>query len=251
MRLLIRQDSALPGQYLMDRDLRELEQAAAGEMQDVVLSFYQWEVPTLSLGFHQSDEKIDFEQLDAHHVPLVRRPTGGAAVLHSEELTYSIVLPGMDDLRTGALVLEYVGRALTTGLCAVGVDAKLDERGESLSPLANRTSCFARTSRWEVGVHGKKIVGSAQRRLGNAILQHGSILTGPDHLRIAELLKVKDPAERALLRARLSSKATSVSDELGDGDHISKLRKAMEVEFSALYPSFLERVCELTEIEAH
>ncbi len=249
--LAIRQDGAMPGQWLMDRDAQELEQAAAGILSEPRVSFYQWEVPTLSLGYHQTEDKIDYDRLRILNVPMVRRPTGGAAVLHSEELTYSIVLPGLDDLRTGSLVLEYIGRALTAALREIGVDATLDERGEALTPLANRTSCFARTSRWEVAVHGKKIVGSAQRRLGGAILQHGSILTGPDHLRIVELLRVREDTERSLLRARLASKATCVGDEIGQGDHVQRLRSALEGTFAAGYPHFVEKVEGLTLVARH
>ncbi len=237
MILPVRHDGPLPGQFLMDRDLAELEAASRGEF-GPLLSLYQWEVPTLSLGYHQETGKIDLVKLNENHVPLVRRPTGGAAVLHSEELTYSIVIPDAEDLRSGALLLEFVGRALTEGLRAVGVDAELDERGESLSPLPNRTSCFVRTSRWEVTAKDKKIVGSAQRRLGGALLQHGSILVGDDHLRIVDFLTVLREEDRALLRQRLAEKATCVENEIGVGDHMPPLRAAFEQSFQRAYSVF-------------
>lgn len=116
------------------------------------------------------------------------------------------------------------------------MDATLDERGEALTPLANRTSCFARTSRWEVAVHGKKIVGSAQRRLGGAILQHGSILNAPFSFAHRRASRVREDTERSLLRARLASKATCVGDEIGQGDHVQRLRSALEGTFAAGYP---------------
>ncbi len=244
MILPVRHDGSLPGQFLMDRDLAELEAASRGEF-GPLLSLYQWEVPTLSLGYHQETDKIDLVKLNENHVPLVRRPTGGAAVLHSEELTYSIVIPNAEDLRSGALLLEFVGRALTEGLRAVGMDAELDERGESLSPLPNRTSCFVRTSRWEVTSKGKKIVGSAQRRLGGALLQHGSILVGEDHLRIVEFLTVSSEEDRALLRQRLAEKATCVENEIGAGDHMPKLRTAFEQSFQRAYSLFCKQLHDL------
>jgi lipoate-protein ligase A len=244
MSLAVRQDQPMPGQWLMDRDLADLELAAKSEF-GPCLSLYQWEVPTLSLGFHQEKDKIDHERLARAGVPLVRRPTGGAAVLHSEELTYSIVIPDAVELRAGQLLLEYVGRAITAGLQAIGVKAELDERGESLSPLANRTSCFARTSRWEIAVNGRKIVGSAQRRLGNALLQHGSILTGNDHLRIVEFLTVSREADRSALRNRLDEKATCVENEIGAGEHIQSLRAALEQAFVDTYEVFERRVREI------
>lgn len=244
MILPVRHDGPLPGQFLMDRDLAELEAASRGEF-GPSLSLYQWEVPTLSLGYHQETDKIDLVKLNENHVPLVRRPTGGAAVLHSEELTYSIVIPDAEDLRSGALLLEFVGRALTEGLRAVGVDAELDERGESLSPLPNRTSCFVRTSRWEVTAKGKKIVGSAQRRLGGALLQHGSILVGEDHLRIVDFLTVSREEDRGLLRQRLAEKATCVGNEVGSGDHIPAMRIALEQSFQRAYVNFYEQMHDL------
>ncbi|MBL0060271.1 MAG: hypothetical protein IPP40_01940 [bacterium] len=244
MILPVRHDGPLPGQFLMDRDLAELEAASRREF-GPLLSLYQWKVPTLSLGYHQDTDKIDLVKLNENHVPLVRRPTGGAAVLHSEELTYSIVIPDADDLRSGALLLEFVGRALTEGLRAVGVDAELEARGESLSPLPNRTSCFVRTSRWEVTAKGKKIVGSAQRRLGGALLQHGSILVGEDHLRIVDFLSVSREEDRALLRQRLSEKATCVENEIGSGDHMPQLRTAFEQSFQRAYFVFSEQLHDL------
>lgn len=237
MSLAIRQDGPRPGQYLMDRDRDELE-AAAVKGWGPCLTIYEWEVPTLSLGFHQETTKLDLESLTAASVPFVRRPTGGAAVLHSEELTYAIVVPDAADLRAGSWLQEYVGRSITEALRSIGVDAALDERGEALSPLPNRTSCFVRTSRWEVAVHGKKLVGSAQRRQGDALLQHGSILMGDDHLRIVEFLTVSRLEEREMLRRRLDAKATCVAREIGAGDHRAALRQALADSFLTYYAEF-------------
>lgn len=242
MRLEIRQDGPLSGKFLMERDFHDLEMAAKGQRSAPRLYLYQWEVPTLSLGYHQETGKIDLAKLEASDVPLVRRPTGGAAVLHSEELTYSIVIPEADDLRIGSLLLEFAGRALKAGLTAIGVDAQLDERGETLAPLQNRTSCFARTSRWEVTANGKKIVGSAQRRLESALLQHGSILIGPDHLRIVDFLVTKDETEKMHLRARLADKSTCVGEEIGKSDIVPALRESMANAFLTEYERFRSRV---------
>lgn len=245
MSLKIRHDGPRPGTFLMERDLSELEAASRGEFEPL-LSLYEWEVPTLSLGYHQESDKIEMQKLNMSGVPLVRRPTGGAAVLHSEELTYSIIIPNAEDLRIGALLLEFAGKALMGGLREIGVDAQLDERGESLSPLPNRTSCFVRTSRWEVTAHGKKIVGSAQRRLGTALLQHGSILVGDDHLRIVDFLSVAHEEDRELLRKRLADKATCVNNEIGAGSHIANLRSAMARSFLQEFEQFQTRLDEFS-----
>lgn len=241
MSLVVRQDGAHSGQFLMDRDRDELALAAESGW-GPCLTIYEWDVPTLSLGFHQETTKVDLERMASNGVPLVRRPTGGAAVLHSEELTYAIVVPNAIDLRAGSWLQEYVGRSITEALCRIGVQARLDERGEASSPLQNRTSCFVRTSRWEVAVHGKKLVGSAQRRQGDALLQHGSILMGNDHLRIVEFLSVSRPEEREMLRKRLDSKATCVQNEIGAGDHRDVLRAALAAAFADHFLEFESRL---------
>ena len=233
----LQQEPKTPGSILMAQDHDLLERAERGEC-GPVLRFYEWEQPTISLGFHQNDESLDREQLAAAGVPWVRRPTGGAAVLHSEELTYAVILPIGVQAGESTLVQEFVARAIARGLRDVGVAADVDERGEPLSALPNRVSCFVRTSRWEVTARGRKLVGSAQRKLTRAILQHGSILTGDDHLRIVQFLRVKDDASRSLLRARLESKSTSVSQELGRTIEPSDLREAMARNFTEVFAAF-------------
>jgi lipoate-protein ligase A len=218
----------------MAEDMALLEQAERGES-EATLRFYEWSEPTVSLGFHQPERVLDTERLRAARTPWVRRPTGGAAVLHSEELTYAIVIPDVADARASARVQELVSRAIALGLRDVGVEADADSRGEPLTALPDRSSCFVRTSRWEVTARGRKIVGSAQRRLTRALLQHGSILTGDDHLRIADFLRLPSEAERETLRRRLSEKATSVAAELGHAIPMAVLRHALTASFSRVF----------------
>lgn len=231
----------------MEEDQSLLERAERGELEPIV-RFYQWEEPTVSLGFHQSADQLDAVRLKAARVPWVRRPTGGAAVLHSDELTYAIVLPDCNGPRDAARVQELVSRAIADGLRALGVAAEVDGRGEPLTALPSRMSCFVRTSRWEVTVSGRKIVGSAQRKLSRAVLQHGSILTGSDHLRITEFLLLKDEHSRALLRTKLESKATCIADELGHAVAISDVREAMAQSFLTVFDKVpLGVACSSTE----
>lgn len=232
----VEQEPAKPGTVLMAEDRELLERAEQGEI-GPTLRFYEWEVPTLSIGFHQGEDGLELARLSEARVPWVRRPTGGAAVLHSEELTYAVVLPRGAESGGSAVVQEAVARAISAGLRSIGVAAETDARGEPLSALSNRISCFVRTSRWEVTAGGRKIVGSAQRKLSRAILQHGSILTGDDHLRIVELLRLTDDQARASLRDRLAAKSTSVSAELGRRVTPSELREPMERAFRECFAS--------------
>jgi lipoate-protein ligase A len=232
--LRVVQEPAKSGATLMEEDRHLLERAERGEVGTIV-RFYEWDTPTISLGYHQSEDQLDMDCLTAAHMLWVRRPTGGAAVLHSEELTYALVLSNCEGPRAAARVQELISRAIAGGLRALGVAADVDERGEPLSALPNRVSCFVRTSRWEVTVKGRKIVGSAQRKLPGAILQHGSILTGNDHLRITDFLRMKDEESRILLRERLEKKATSIRNELGHSVPIGDVRNAMAESFTAIF----------------
>ena len=152
--------------------------------------FFGWAPPTVSLGYGQPlDERIDRTACARLGIGLVRRPTGGSAILHESpdrELTYSVVarggdFPGADDVLETYRVL---GASLVAGLARLGVRAQVVPlvRGR---PAEAPAFCFARTGAYEIAVGGRKLVGSAQRRQAGAFLQHGSILldADPDRLR--------------------------------------------------------------------
>ena len=109
--LAVRQDVAASGSSLMAEDELLLNQCERGEF-DSLVRFYEWDIPTISLGFHQDAEQLDFSRMNVAHVPWVRRPTGGAAVLHSEELTYAIVMANGAGPRDAARVQELVSKAI-------------------------------------------------------------------------------------------------------------------------------------------
>ena len=241
MRLLVRQDEAQSGERLMAEDRDLLERAERGEIEPMV-RFYEWSVPTLSLGYHQSADVLDDARLQSAGVPWVRRPTGGAAVLHSEELTYAVVVPDVAGCGGAARAQRLVAQALAQGLRAVGVEAELNERGEPLSSLPDRTSCFVRTSRWEVSAGGRKLVGSAQRKLTRALLQHGSILVGEDHLRIVEFLRLVDEHSRETLRNRLRERSTCITHELGHPVSMTSLRHELAEAFVRVFAAARQEV---------
>lgn len=169
-----------------------------------VVRVYGWSPPAISLGWNQSEDAIDGDRVRAAGIDVVRRPTGGRAILHSEEITYAVIM-----VSSSKAVLELYNRisqALVAGLRTIGVDAAL-ERSQPHFPSEYRqgssVACFTSSARHEITVGGRKLVGSAQRRYarpdGNeVVLQHGSILLGPDHRRIAQFLPGSDPmlAER-------------------------------------------------------
>jgi lipoate-protein ligase A len=152
--------------------------------------FFAWRPPTISLGYGQPiDGSIDLDAAARMGIGLVRRPTGGSAILHEGpdlELTYSVVgaaedFFGADDLLT---TYRWIGTALAAGLNALGAAAEMVPVQPS-SPAAMPAFCFARTGSYELEAGGRKLVGSAQRRQGAAFLQHGSVMlsAAPERLR--------------------------------------------------------------------
>ena len=154
------------------------------------IRFFAWEPPTISLGYGQPiDESIDLDEAARMGIGLVRRPTGGSAILHEGpdlELTYSVVgaagdFSGADDLLA---TYRWIGAALAAGLTTLGAPVEMVPVRPS-DPTAMPAFCFARTGSYELEVGGRKLVGSAQRRQGSGFLQHGSVMLGaaPDRLR--------------------------------------------------------------------
>jgi lipoyl(octanoyl) transferase len=160
-----------------DEAILELFAAEGGP---TTLRFYSWSPPALSLGYGQPiASDIDLSQCRALGIDVVRRPTGGRAVLHDHEVTYSVVL-GADDSRVTSGVLACyltISQALIRGLSYLGISAELlPLRRDAVLPSDDASAvCFAMPSSYEVAVAGRKIIGSAQRRAHGVIMQHGSI----------------------------------------------------------------------------
>ncbi|MFN2384174.1 MAG: biotin/lipoate A/B protein ligase family protein [Gemmatimonadota bacterium] len=183
---------ARAGDWNMGCDTALLAAAAAGTIPPT-LRFYGWSPPAVSLGAHQPEpDPAAVAELGARGVTWVRRPTGGRAVWHGPaeaELTYSVVIPAGTPRFTGGLTASYrlIHQALAAGFARLGIDAELaapaSRRATSPARASSgphsRRACFAAAVPGELTVRGRKLVGSAQRRVRGALLQHGSIpLTG-------------------------------------------------------------------------
>ena len=153
--------------------------------------FYGWRPPTVSLGYAQPlDGTIDRDRCAALGIGLVRRPTGGSAILHEgpeREVTYSVVaregdFEGADDVLE---TYRVIGQGLVAGLARLGVAAQLAPliRGRA-EPGGAPAFCFRRTGAYEIAVGARKLIGSAQRRQRGAFLQHGSVVLDADPARI-------------------------------------------------------------------
>lgn len=171
-RLLI--DPPAAGDWNMAVDEVLLQRAAGGG--GCVWRFYQWSWPTLSLGYFQ--DLADREQHPASHdCPVVRRASGGGAIVHDHELTYSFVVPSDHAPGFGRRRLyDVVHESLIETLGGFGIEATLFDAETEKPACGCPFLCFQRRSPGDVIVQGHKIGGSAQRRLGGAVLQHGSVL---------------------------------------------------------------------------
>lgn len=159
-----------------------------------VLRLYRWATPTVSFGRNEPARgPYDLDIARRASIDFVRRPTGGRAVLHDQELTYALVLPVTGGMSLRA-VYRMVNQGLVRALDALGVPAAMaPASGRALPPAAG--PCFRRPSEGEVTVAGRKLVGSAQARVGSAILQHGSLLLAPGQERLAGLRgEVEEPS---------------------------------------------------------
>jgi lipoate-protein ligase A len=168
--------------WLLDGERR----AARGDRVEALVTFWTWTEPTISLGFLQPDQAVE-----ARGLPVVRRPTGGGAILHAEEWTYSALVPldhprlgGSLAAATGAIV-GVIARALAQAF-GIAVDPAAGE-GAVGEPAS--AACFARRRGYELAVGGRKLMGSAQRRGRRVLLQQGSLLVGPGHERLARHLR--------------------------------------------------------------
>ena len=153
--------------------------ASAGSGGVATLRLYRWRGPWLSLGYAQRDDAALRARCAAAGVGVVRRPTGGGAVLHGGDLTYAVAAPAAR-LPAGLRgTYELIGGALLEALRAVGVPAARSPGGGSeVAPGA--FDCFAAPAADELCFRGRKLAGSAQRRAGGAVLQHGSLRVHPD-----------------------------------------------------------------------
>jgi lipoate-protein ligase A len=197
--------------FLLDRDHRDglfnmaLDELLAGEVEsgrlEAFVRLYGWRPPAVSLGRNQRADEVDAAACRRDGVDVVRRPTGGRAVFHRDELTYSLAA-GIGHIIFGGSAMDAyraIGRGLCRGLRMLGLDAELTRASTKLGPRASTKlgprasvpnarsglspSCFAASGRYELAVGGRKIVGSAQRRFASSFLQQGSVLLaqGQDH----------------------------------------------------------------------
>jgi lipoate-protein ligase A len=216
----------------MARD-RALFASAEASSAAAILRFYSFAPSAISMGFHQDEAEVDVSAASAAGIDVVRRPTGGAAVLHCNEITYCLVAPlGLEGW--GRSVLSVYGSladCLVGGLQSVGVGATRGSAGSALG-----AACFATTGGHEIAVEGRKLVGSAMRRGRRSFLVHGSILAGAGQHELARYLtgaSVVDCAAAEASSTHLEAQGLSVArhDQLRDSI-ANKIAESLGAELS-------------------
>lgn len=188
-------DGALDGEVNMAIDRALLDEVESSSEPKTMVRFYRWARPTVSLGRNQKVEKaVDVDYCREAGIDIVHRPTGGRAVLHDDELTYAVA--SNDSSVFGDTIYgnyKRVSEALVSGFQSLGIPAilapdtrKPGDEGDADPP------CFVSTSRYELTVDGRKIAGSAQRRVRRSFLQHGSLPVTVNREMLARATRMAD-----------------------------------------------------------
>jgi len=206
------------GVWNMAVDEAILESIGRGEVLPT-LRLYAWEPACLSLGYAQPLSDVDQISLQNHGWDLVRRATGGRAILHTDELTYSVTGPQEEPRLAGGVLESYrrLSEALLAALQMLGLPAEAlpqprepGSNGQPKDPV-----CFEVPSNYEITIYGKKLVGSAQARKKAGVLQHGTLPLCGDLTRITQVLTFPDETRRKTAAARLLARATNIETVLG------------------------------------
>lgn len=227
-RLLL--DGAADGATNLAVDSVILE-AVSERLAPATLRLYRWAPPCLSIGAFQAVARALAQPAGTPGRDWVRRPTGGRALLHDHELTYAVIAPVDDPLVVGgvAAAAQRIAAALAAGLDQLGVPDLAVAPARRRLPRPSGPACYDTASGFEITAGGRKLVGSAQLRRANAVLQHGSLLLSFDRRALAERLAVPD---REALVAALAAAATAL-DELLPLPPLEAIARALVAGFRA------------------
>lgn len=208
-------DGVHGGAANMARD-EALRESCQREGATPTLRLYGWRPPCLSLGYGQRLRHVDEDRCRARGWQVVRRPSGGGALLHTEELTYCLLLPPQHPLQQGDILTSYarLRRGLVAGLARLGVTVDA-AAVESASPNRSEAICYLQPAAQEITVAGRKLIGSAQLRRRGVLLQHGSLPIGADLTAITDALVYEDEGKRVAAKEELRRGACSLREILG------------------------------------
>ncbi len=227
-------DYPTDGQHNMAIDEAILTSVGAGNSPPT-LRLYRWDPPCISLGYGQKAVDVDFERAALCDWDVVRRPTGGRAILHTDELTYSVALPVHEDLAAGSIIDSYrrISGALVVGLEMLGLTPEADRRAER--GIASGPVCFETPSHYEITFNGRKLVGSAQMRRQTGLLQHGSLPLCGDVTRLCDALVYPDETAREQAKKLVRARAITLEDALGQRIEWQSAADAITQGFASMF----------------
>lgn len=227
--------SPASGAWNMAVDEAIIEAAVRGDVPPT-LRLYAWQPPCLSLGYAQPFSDVDEDRLAERGWEVVRRPTGGRAILHTDELTYSVIGPNHEPRLAGEILSSYrrLSEAILAALESLSVPVAAQPRDKKSDPPPTDPVCFEVPSTYEITVGGKKLVGSAQARRKGGVLQHGTLPLSGDLARITEALVYPDEAGRTQAAERLLASAATLESALGNQVTWEQAARAFEDAFAAV-----------------
>lgn len=198
------------------------------------LRLYAWDPPCLSLGYAQPFADVNTETLRQNGWDIVRRPTGGRAILHADELTYSVIAPETEPRVAGGVLESYLrlSKALLQALKKLGLPAETEAKDDEKKPKKPNPVCFEVPSNYEITVNGRKLIGSAQARRKEGILQHGALPLYGDLTRIIQALQFPNQAAQQRAADRLLARATTVERETGSAPTWQEASQAFQGAFT-------------------
>jgi lipoate-protein ligase A len=226
-------DGAHDARENMRRDAALLAAMAGGRLTAPVLRLFTFSPAGITLGHSQvPDHELDLARLAADGIGWAVRPTGGRAIFHDQEWTFSFTLPlGEAGGAAATAAYERTCRLLAAALGRLGLDVEFSPggpRGVGSPRVAGGPAapCFASAARNELTLAGRKFAGIAQRRVRGALLQQGSLLLGDAHLRLADYLRL-EPRAREAARAALAAGTAHAGSRLGTGAPLDRLAAAI------------------------
>ncbi len=243
------------GQWNMDFDAGLLDAFRKKAFQQkfgenaVVWRFYGWDPPAISLGYGQSFDAIDTDACKRYRIEVVKRMTGGRAVFHADDFTYSFLA---ETAKSNAFIYAGVHEILRLALLQLGVEStfcrsqpdfrKHYERGESIS-------CFTASARNELQADGRKIMGSAQYRSGNVVFQHGSLMLSERYRELCHFLKNNKKGILESIQEKLEKSTVSVSELTGSLPGFSTVADAVMQAISSVWKTEI-RLLDIDEVTA-
>ncbi|MBI4547720.1 MAG: lipoate--protein ligase family protein [Ignavibacteriae bacterium] len=211
------------------------------------LRVYGWQPYTISIGFNQCMEDFDLHKIHEYGIDIVRRPTGGRAILHAHELTYSIAM--YIESRSPREIYRYISEGLLHSLKLLGIDAQLSTNEINFQQHYQNPSsipCFSHSTKYEIQFNECKLIGSAQRRYANVVLQHGSILLGPQHRQIVEFLAPHVQDSKKILEDYLAAHTIDIETILGRSVSFDETAECIKKGFESAWNMTFENDVTLT-----